>query len=96
MSKFSMTKKSLALKIRDAEVRQQFALTNFPRGPWNKEQALEIEKEIQEYKEAITMLDPEYDYRQERFVLDATYQLFCPDYPTDGRKLWKSIEEVCP
>jgi hypothetical protein len=84
------TKKQIALLIRDAEVRQQFALTNFPRGPWNKEQAMAIESEIEGYKEALLKLDSDYDYTTERFTLDFNYQLFCKDYPTDGNKLWKN------
>jgi hypothetical protein len=95
MAKFERVERKLALAIRDAEVRQQFALTNCPRGPWNKERALKIEEEIQEYKEALKVINPHYDYKQERFVLDFNYQLFCPDYPSDGNgeKLWKSLDE---
>jgi hypothetical protein len=92
MAKLERVKYILANNIRHAEVRQQLALTDCPRGPWNKERALRIGEEIQEYKEALKILDPDYDYRQERFALDFMYELYCEDYPTDGEKLWQSLK----
>jgi hypothetical protein len=88
---YEYTKRHLALKIRYLQVSKYYAETNYPRGPWNKEAGDLIQQQIDDVKASLNRLDPDYNYIEEKFPLDALFQIHIEDYMCEDPKILSQL-----
>lgn len=70
---YEYTKRKLALELNHLELLKKQQLEYMPYGYWNSDSAENTQEKINEIKQVLHILDPNYDYAQERFTLDFLY-----------------------